>query len=115
MPSAIVEAGGSVTRSRASSARFIAGSVSACTPITRTSGRWDLIARPTPPTSPPPPTGTRTASMSGRCASRSEEHTSELQSRLHLVCRLLLEKKKKKDENKRMMKDKQQQEHHVIM
>src|SRR2546422_5283920 len=29
-------------------------------------------------------------------AGRSEEHTSELQSRLHLVCRLLLEKKKKK-------------------
>src|SRR5687768_17917929 len=28
-------------------------------------------------------------------AVRSEEHTSELQSRLHLVCRLLLEKKKK--------------------
>src|SRR2546422_8269735 len=27
---------------------------------------------------------------------RSEEHTSELQSRLHLVCRLLLEKKKKR-------------------
>src|SRR2546422_9628682 len=31
-----------------------------------------------------------------RPAGRSEEHTSELQSRLHLVCRLLLEKKKKK-------------------
>src|SRR2546422_2690911 len=30
---------------------------------------------------------------------RSEEHTSELQSRLHLVCRLLLEKKKK-EQNK---------------
>src|SRR2546422_6083371 len=30
-------------------------------------------------------------------SSRSEEHTSELQSRLHLVCRLLLEKKKKKE------------------
>src|SRR2546422_11564836 len=30
----------------------------------------------------------------GRKAGRSEEHTSELQSRLHLVCRLLLEKKK---------------------
>src|SRR2546429_9216551 len=30
---------------------------------------------------------------------RSEEHTSELQSRLHLVCRLLLEKKKKKDQS----------------
>src|SRR3989449_7906100 len=29
-------------------------------------------------------------------ALRSEEHTSELQSRLHLVCRLLLEKKKKR-------------------
>src|SRR2546422_9193213 len=28
---------------------------------------------------------------------RSEEHTSELQSRLHLVCRLLLEKKKRKE------------------
>src|SRR5256884_9835928 len=31
----------------------------------------------------------------GRTIVRSEEHTSELQSRLHLVCRLLLEKKKK--------------------
>src|SRR2546422_6201061 len=31
----------------------------------------------------------------GGVAARSEEHTSELQSRLHLVCRLLLEKKKK--------------------
>src|SRR2546422_6828888 len=32
-----------------------------------------------------------------RASGRSEEHTSELQSRLHLVCRLLLEKKKKKN------------------
>src|SRR3989449_2454350 len=31
---------------------------------------------------------------------RSEEHTSELQSRLHLVCRLLLEKKKKQLSNR---------------
>src|SRR2546422_4735288 len=31
--------------------------------------------------------------VSKRAASRSEEHASELQSRLHLVCRLLLEKK----------------------
>src|SRR2546422_1882516 len=30
---------------------------------------------------------------------RSEEHTSELQSRLHLVCRLLLEKKKQNDQH----------------
>src|SRR5947209_9542000 len=35
-----------------------------------------------------------------RClACRSEEHTSELQSRQYLVCRLLLEKKKKKEKN----------------
>src|SRR2546422_9143222 len=33
---------------------------------------------------------------------RSEEHTSELQSRLHLVCRLLLEKKKKKTQSDTM-------------
>src|SRR2546429_6093991 len=32
--------------------------------------------------------------LASDCISRSEEHTSELQSRLHLVCRLLLEKKK---------------------
>src|SRR5687768_7487332 len=36
----------------------------------------------------------RSRSLAAPC--RSEEHTSELQSRLHLVCRLLLEKKKKK-------------------
>src|SRR2546429_6304699 len=38
----------------------------------------------------PPPKAPRTMSA------RSEEHTSELQSRLHLVCRLLLEKKQKR-------------------
>src|SRR2546429_3761213 len=37
-------------------------------------------------------------SRSARCSMRSEEHTSELQSRLHLVCRLLLEKKKQTSE-----------------
>src|SRR5437868_12490684 len=36
----------------------------------------------------------RQSSCSARPASRSEEHTSELQSRFDLVCRLLLEKKK---------------------
>src|SRR3712207_8134918 len=35
---------------------------------------------------------------------RSEEHTSELQSRQYLVCRLLLEKKKKKITNKTIIK-----------
>src|SRR5438105_10977173 len=37
-------------------------------------------------------------SVAGRC--RSEEHTSELQSRVDLVCRLLLEKKKTKERQK---------------
>src|SRR2546429_3859337 len=40
--------------------------------------------------------GSRSRYGRRRSTSRSEEHTSELQSRLHLVCRLLLEKKKKK-------------------
>src|SRR5690606_40784062 len=39
------------------------------------------------------------AAQAARC--RSEEHTSELQSRENLVCRLLLEKKKKKEMQKR--------------
>src|SRR5437660_7104086 len=40
---------------------------------------------------------------------RSEEHTSELQSRGHLVCRLLLEKKKKKNRQKKIKKVLQKQ------
>src|SRR6266487_1136701 len=36
-----------------------------------------------------------------RSAARSEEHTSELQSPVHLVCRLLLEKKKRKTDSAR--------------
>src|SRR5205809_8008171 len=56
----------------------------------------------------PPAPAARIACCGGACARRrrsaakirrSEEHTSELQSRLHLVCRLLLEKKKKKQAN----------------
>src|SRR5690348_17482414 len=35
-----------------------------------------------------------------KISSRSEEHTSELQSPVHLVCRLLLEKKKKKQKHR---------------
>src|SRR2546422_11428401 len=46
----------------------------------------------------PPPDGPPLTRRSGSGArGRSEEHTSELQSRLHLVCRLLLEKKKRKN------------------
>src|SRR6266498_5999052 len=42
-----------------------------------------------------------------RSNGRSEEHTSELQSRPHLVCRLLLEKKKKKVKWQRLKRKKQ--------
>src|SRR5689334_23577953 len=45
---------------------------------------------------------------------RSEEHTSELQSQFHLVCRLLLEKKKKKNKNinrQKKQKNKQNETH----
>src|SRR5436189_4137455 len=41
-----------------------------------------------------------TCALSHRLQRRSEEHTSELQSPMYLVCRLLLEKKKKKDKKK---------------
>src|SRR5258707_11797388 len=41
------------------------------------------------------PSSTSIAAISAALSSRSEEHTSELQSRQYLVCRLLLEKKKK--------------------
>src|SRR5260370_15014182 len=37
------------------------------------------------------------------CAKRSEEHTSELQSHLNLVCRLLLEKKKNEIKNRQLL------------
>src|SRR2546429_3913490 len=40
-----------------------------------------------------------TCSLTATQSQRSEEHTSELQSRLHLVCRLLLEKKKREHLN----------------
>src|SRR2546422_3796870 len=42
------------------------------------------------------PNASEAGPIAGTFTLRSEEHTSELQSRLHLVCRLLLEKKKKK-------------------
>src|SRR5260370_28341013 len=46
-------------------------------------------------------------SEGNRCF-RSEEHTTELQSHLNLVCRLLLEKKKKQHRNRRVTKQGQQ-------
>src|SRR5205809_7133108 len=58
-----------------SRARLVAASTAAM----RASRKWCASSAPSPASVVPP---------------RSEEHTSELQSRLHLVCRLLLEKKK---------------------
>src|SRR5207253_5068694 len=46
------------------------------------------------------PRGRRGRRRTGSRKRRSEEHRSELQSRGHLVCRLLLEKKKKKKRNR---------------
>src|SRR2546427_7510811 len=69
------------------------------------------ISRPTSPRSTP---ASRYASQPGCCrcscsgpgSTRSEEHTSELQSQSNLVCRLLLEKKKIKEyNNQRTMSD----------
>src|SRR2546422_4159104 len=69
----------------------------------REGGKWPVVGiRPGVGLSPQMPlkcAGTRIEpppSLPTPAAERSEEHTSELQSRLHLVCRLLLEKKKKK-------------------
>src|SRR2546429_4542168 len=47
-----------------------------------------------------PMSHTKLAERPDRLLTRSEEHTSELQSRLHLVCRLLLEKKKRQRPDK---------------
>src|SRR5690348_18211251 len=46
--------------------------------------------------------------LQGLLLDRSEEHTSELQSPVHLVCRLLLEKKKKKKKYSTALKKKSQ-------
>src|SRR3712207_7391657 len=46
----------------------------------------------------------RAHGLEGQPAVRSEEHTSELQSRQYLVCRLLLEKKKNKDSSEQAVK-----------
>src|SRR3989442_1871167 len=49
--------------------------------------------------SPAPPADSPARCSRATASTRSEEHTSELQSRPHLVCRLLLEKKKKERVN----------------
>src|SRR5690625_6594761 len=52
----------------------------------------------------PSPTAPRATRRELRRRARSEEHTSELQSRGHLVCRLLLEKKKEKQKKQQSEK-----------
>src|SRR5438445_7682927 len=71
----------------ASSSRFWSGSRSGGGEDVddMTSSRWDKTER------------CKTATTIPVRSARSEEHTSELQSRQYLVCRLLLEKKKKKN------------------
>src|SRR5437763_10567508 len=54
--------------------------------------------------------GARLSLLHERRAPRSEEHTSELQSPMYLVCRLLLEKKKKKQKENKNKKENNQ--HH---
>src|SRR5437879_7907120 len=62
-----------------------------------------IISAMTSPITLTLPTG-RNYSASSRSNFRSEEHTSELQSPMYLVCRLLLEKKKKKTKTHKMKK-----------
>src|SRR2546422_5523545 len=58
--------------------------------------RFSITARTRPATATVLVPGCRWIASTIARLLRSEEHTSELQSRLHLVCRLLLEKKKKR-------------------
>src|SRR5207248_9659822 len=77
-------------------------------PGTSTRSKWSTAERSTAPAPTCSPSSTRCSTWHAssrasrksvrrrrRCATRSEEHTSELQSPYDLVCRLLLEKKKK--------------------
>src|SRR5438309_6608304 len=66
----------------------------------RGTGRAPAAARPQSRRAPDASCSHR-APRSPRICARSEEHTSELQSQFHLVCRLLLEKKKQRKKNRR--------------
>src|SRR2546430_7348597 len=72
--------------------RLIAGTRATCRGMCRPAGSCGFSA-----TDSTPHSAATTVNRNGcsSCRSRSEEHTSELQSQSNLVCRLLLEKKKK--------------------
>src|SRR3712207_8075839 len=61
------------------------------TPVEASARLWGTAPHPLGPAAF---IGNRTRAATGPFSPRSEEHTSELQSRQYLVCRLLLEKKK---------------------
>src|SRR5690554_7156883 len=75
-------------------------SISRSPPSSVSSTTWGRPASMRPMRAASAPAGSARQAVSAASASsgRSEEHTSELQSRPHLVCRLLLEKKKKKND-----------------
>src|SRR3712207_8082441 len=74
--------------------------------LAATAADWQILAQKgdVGPTGPAGATGPQgdAGPMGPQGAQRSEEHTSELQSRQYLVCRLLLEKKKKIEEYKQL-------------
>src|SRR5207248_10671660 len=78
----------------------ISGTATCGSPAIR-STRWTWRSRAPARMSFPEPNTTGTRRCPSRSLSRSEEHTSELQSPYDLVCRLLLEKKKKKKKKKK--------------
>src|SRR5207253_7545567 len=89
LPAGCGNAGGCIIRQWLSlkSTRIRSGTIGASVTVAFCCARADCDPMVSISAAPPPTVGIR----------RSEEHTSELQSRGHLVCRLLLEKKKKKN------------------
>src|SRR3712207_7806298 len=65
-----------------------------CTDVAQGLGRWPATVRPSRESRPSPCSLHAGRGQAEADLTRSEEHTSELQSRQYLVCRLLLEKKK---------------------
>src|SRR2546426_8855035 len=93
------------TQSAAWSAAAVSGTERSVTPSSSRAGTCGSWYSTVPPRcrSSRMTSSARLSRTSSTSFLRSEEHTSELQSRCNLVCRLLLEKKKKKDEKERRL------------